>query len=120
MSNIFFPKLVFKAGFGLLIRYKSFRICNMIYAQCCYRHCFDDDPDTDPNFHVDTDPDPDTNWHQNDADPRADPTPSFTYGMLEKENLNFFTFSHSFARLQCFIFLISVKGVIILSFLNSI
>jgi hypothetical protein len=28
----------------------------------------------DPNFHVEAVPDPD--WHQNDADPHADPTPS--------------------------------------------
>jgi hypothetical protein len=33
--------------------------------------------DQHPNFHVDSDPDPD--WHQNNADPRADPTPSFTH-----------------------------------------
>jgi hypothetical protein len=38
---------------------------------------FDDDSDTDPNFQVDADPD--TDWHQNDADPHADPTPSFTH-----------------------------------------
>jgi hypothetical protein len=25
------------------------------------------------------DPDPDPDWHQNDADPHADPTPSFTH-----------------------------------------
>jgi hypothetical protein len=30
-------------------------------------------PDPDPNFHVDADPNPD--WHQNDADPHANPTP---------------------------------------------
>jgi hypothetical protein len=38
------------------------------------RHHFDADPD--PNIHVDADSDPD--WHQYDADPHADPTPSFT------------------------------------------
>jgi hypothetical protein len=34
-------------------------------------------PDPDPNFHVDadSDPDPDPDWHQNDADPHADPNP---------------------------------------------
>jgi hypothetical protein len=37
---------------------------------------FDADSDQDPNFHFDADPDPD--WHQNNADPHADPTPSFT------------------------------------------
>jgi hypothetical protein len=43
------------------------------------RHRFDADPDTVPNFQVDAGPDPDPNWHQNDADPHADPTPSFTH-----------------------------------------
>jgi hypothetical protein len=33
--------------------------------------------DPDPTFHVDADPDPDPDWHQNDADPLADHTPSF-------------------------------------------
>jgi hypothetical protein len=36
------------------------------------------------------------------------------------ENLNFFTFSHSIASLQCFIVLISVECVIIFSILDSI
>ncbi len=36
------------------------------------------------------------------------------------ENHNFFAFSHSLARSQCFIFLICVKDVIILSILHSI
>jgi hypothetical protein len=31
------------------------------------------------NFHFDADSDPDPDWHQNDADPHADPTPIFTY-----------------------------------------
>lgn len=31
----------------------------------------------DPNFHFDAGPDPD--WHQNDAKPHADPTPTFTH-----------------------------------------
>jgi hypothetical protein len=30
-----------------------------------------------PNFHVDADPDPDADWHQNSADPHADPIPNF-------------------------------------------
>jgi hypothetical protein len=33
--------------------------------------------DQHPNFHVDSDPDPD--WHQNNADPHADPTTSLTH-----------------------------------------
>ncbi len=78
-------------------------------------HCFDADPN--PNFHVDADPDPDPEWHQNEADPHADPTPSFTHvGKLEY----FFTFSHSIATLLCFLFLISVKCAIILHFLDRI
>jgi hypothetical protein len=45
------------------------------------RHRFDADPD--PNFHFDDNPVTDTypDWHQNDADPHADPTPRFD--MLE-------------------------------------
>ncbi len=41
------------------------------------RHRFDADPD--PTHHFDADPDPDPYWHQNNADPHADPTPSFTH-----------------------------------------
>jgi hypothetical protein len=41
------------------------------------RHRFDADPYPDQDFHVDADPDPDR--YQNDADCRADPTPSLTY-----------------------------------------
>jgi hypothetical protein len=37
------------------------------------RHRVDADPD--PTFHFYADPDPD--WHQNNADPNADPNPSF-------------------------------------------
>jgi hypothetical protein len=40
------------------------------------RHRFDAYLDPDPNFHgdADPDPDPDPDWHQNDAEPHADPT----------------------------------------------
>ncbi len=31
------------------------------------------DADPDPNFHFDANLDPDPDWHQNDADPHADP-----------------------------------------------
>jgi hypothetical protein len=62
----------------------------------------DADPDLDPNFHVDADPDPD--WHQNNADPHADPATSFTH----VEQSIFFTFSGSTATFQWFNFLISV------------
>jgi hypothetical protein len=34
--------------------------------------------DPDPNIHVDANPDPDLDWHQHNAYPLADPTPSFT------------------------------------------
>jgi hypothetical protein len=51
------------------------------------RHRFDSHPDLDSNFHFYPDPDPYQDWHPNDADPLADPTPSF---MLEsRENFNF-------------------------------
>ncbi len=63
------------------------------------RNLFEADPD--PNFRVDSDPDPDPGSHQNDAVP----TPSFTH--VGKSD-----FSHSFgtfASLQNFIFLISVR-----------
>jgi hypothetical protein len=45
------------------------------------RHRFNADPDSDPNFHLDADPDqdPDPVRHQNNTDPHADPTPSFTH-----------------------------------------
>ncbi len=59
----------------------------------------------------------DPDWHQNDADPHADPTSSYTHvrkSVLKKK------FSHSVVSLQCFIFLISDKDVIILSILVSI
>ncbi len=47
-----------------------------VCASCVVdRHRYDADPN--PNFLVDLDPDPD--WHQNDASPHADPTPSFTH-----------------------------------------
>ncbi len=35
-------------------------------------YCVDSDPD--PNLYVDADPDPDPDWHQNNADPHADPS----------------------------------------------
>jgi hypothetical protein len=43
------------------------------------RHRFDADPDQNFHFGADPFPDPDSDWHQNDADPHADPTPSFTH-----------------------------------------
>ncbi len=50
----------------------------------------------------------DPDWDQHDADPHADPTPSFSH----VRNSIFFPFLsqlHSFASLQCFVFLSSVK-----------
>jgi hypothetical protein len=61
------------------------------------RHRFDAVPDSDPTLHVDADPDPDPDWHQNDADPHADPIPSFT---PVEEVTGFFTFIHNHVRLQ--------------------
>jgi hypothetical protein len=86
---------------------------------CHDRHRFDADPYQDPDFHVDADPEPDPDWYKNNpADRRADPSKFLT---LEKPIFLLLLYlSHSFASLQCFIFLISVKYVIILSNLNSI
>ncbi len=58
----------------------------------------------DPNFYVDADPDLDPDWVKNHANPHADPVPQ------DSHMLKFF---HSFASLQCFIFLITLKDVII-------
>jgi hypothetical protein len=99
----------FFLSFWYLYNFVNSRFCSVVD-----RHRFDANPDSDPNFHVDADPDPDPDWHQNDADLYADSTPSFTHFGI------FFTFSHSFAILQCFIFLISVKDVQIFSILDSI
>ncbi len=74
------------------------------FQQCCGSDRSDADSDT--NFHYDFDPD----WHQNDADPHADPTVSFTrvgkyWGKI--------TFIHSNTSLHCISFLISGKGVMV-------
>jgi hypothetical protein len=52
--------------------------------------------------------------HRFDADPDPDPSPSFTK-VGKFEVLNLFT-----AEAHCFIFLISVEGVIIFNILRSI
>jgi hypothetical protein len=69
------------------------------------RQCFYADPDL--NFHVDTDPnlDPNPDRHKNIAHPHLDPTRSFTHAGKS----DIFTFSHSIASLQCFLFLVSDK-----------
>ncbi len=73
--------------------------------------------DLDQNFRLDVDTHPDLDWHKHDADSHTDLPPSFTHvGNLEI----FCTFSQSTACLQCFIFLLSVKGIIIFSILDSI
>ncbi len=41
-------------------------------------------------------------WHQNNADPNADPSPSFAH--FGKLGLNFFTFFQSNGRLKIFLF----------------
>jgi hypothetical protein len=41
-------------------------------------------------------------WHQNNADPIADPSPSFAH--FGKLGLNVFTFIHSNGRLKIFLF----------------
>jgi hypothetical protein len=63
------------------------------------RHRFDADPD--PTFYFDVDPDP-------------DPYPTSSYKQVGKSKF-FLTFIHSNASLHCFIFLISVIGVVIFS-----
>jgi hypothetical protein len=50
------------------------------------RHRFYADPDR--NFHFDADPDPDPDWHQKDANPHADLTPSVTH--VGKSNFFFY------------------------------
>ncbi len=60
----------------------KFCIVSSIYAVTLFSSVVDKQPfyaDPDPNFHVDVDPDPDPDWHQNNADPHTDPTPSFTH-----------------------------------------
>jgi hypothetical protein len=85
------------------------KTCNFtsVLTSVVDRHRFDADPDPYPNFQFDADPDPDSNWHQNDADPNADPTLRFTH--IAK------TYFFTISCLQCFILLISVKDVIIFS-----
>jgi hypothetical protein len=67
------------------------------------RHRSDADPD--PNFYFDTDPGPKPERHQNDADPHADPTPSFTH--IGKPEL-FQTYIHSSACPHWFILLVNI------------
>jgi hypothetical protein len=56
------------------------------------RHRFDAESDPKTTFHFDADPDLDPDWHQNNADPHADPTPSFAHvGKLGKILLFLFT-----------------------------
>jgi hypothetical protein len=83
------------------------------FTQCCGSASFCADPY--PNFHVYANPDPDPDWHQSDADPHADPTTSFNY--VGKSD--FFTFGHSITNLKCFLFLISVKYIVIFNILDS-
>ncbi len=70
-------------------------------------HCFDADPDPDPTYHFNADPDP-------DQDPEQDPSLSFTHVGKSVQ-----TFIHSSASLYCFIFLVSVIGVIIFNILDN-
>ncbi len=54
------------------------------------------DADPDPNFHVDANPDPALDWHQNNADPHADPTPTFTN--VKKSYFFYFVKARSFYK----------------------
>jgi hypothetical protein len=71
-------------------------------------HRFDADPHPDSTFHFDGDPDPDPDLdrHKKDADSHADHIPSSTH-VGKKDKI--FTFIHSNASLQFFLFLISGK-----------
>ncbi len=77
------------------------------------RHRVDADPD--PTFRFDADPDPDR--HENNADPNADPIPSFH--MLENR-AKFSYFYDIKTSLKYFSFLVSGKCVMNLSILDSI
>ncbi len=68
-------------------------------------HRFYADPDS--TFHFDPDPDP-------NQDPDSTPV------LHVLENQNFLDFIHSSARLNCFIFLVSVIGIISFNILDSI
>ncbi len=84
------------------------------------QHRFNASLEPDPNFQVDADLDPDPDWHQNDADPHADLTPSLTYvGILIFSFL--FTFSRkNIATFHCVSFS-SVSNVsYVFSILDSI
>ncbi len=58
----------------------------------------------------------DPDWHQNDVVPTS--TLTFLSHLLE--NPIFYTFSHSSAGLQCFIFLVIVNCVLILRIFDSL
>ncbi len=63
--------------------------------------------------------DPKPDWHQHDAS-NADPIPSFRHVGIYREQKIKKYFIHNNSSLQCFSFLISGKGVMILSILYSI
>jgi hypothetical protein len=68
------------------------------------RHGFNADPN--PNFYLDADPYPDLDWHQNDANPQEDPTPSLTH-LRKKEKCCFsqqcqFFLSHKLQKCHYF------------------
>jgi hypothetical protein len=79
-SNFLKPLL---SVMGIFIRFDSVLTVKTHYFSVVDRHRVDADLDPDRNFHVDADPyadaDPDWQLHQNNVDPRADPTPSFTH-----------------------------------------
>jgi hypothetical protein len=86
------------------------------------RHPVDADPDPNQNFHYDADPDLDPDRHQKTKTMRIQirivPKVLTHVGKWGKI-YNFYTFIHSNANLLCFFFLISEKGVMILSILDS-
>jgi hypothetical protein len=61
-------------------REKTFRSNQpTVISSVLVRHRFDADSDRDPTLYFDADPNPDPDWHQNNADPHADPTSSYTH-----------------------------------------
>ncbi len=73
-----------------------------------------------PSFYAnpDLDPDPDPTFHF-DAYTDTDTEPDSTQDLDILENPIFLTLIHSSARLHCFIFLVSIKSVIIFNILDS-
>ncbi len=63
------------------------------------------DADPNPNFHFGAHPDTDPDWHQNDADPHADPTASYALENRKAKQCQFIMlFSHQWHWCHSFYF----------------